>query len=230
MQCARWLLLFLLLSVHILGGAKNAVVRPFFEYYANYQNREKFNLINAVARLKFATKHIQPFIGASYEDYSAKINSYSMSSALIGADLPLFQRKLNLRYEYKAPNSSAYEHSSKYGFYAGHYQGLGAQFIFDSYAEFFKVHTPTSDYNAATAWVQIQKNSFLGRNSLKPHVEIYYKDSLFENTMDPLKELRVGLWYQYVNRDFVMKVRSFAFSDVYNKQGFSGEFVMGGTF
>ncbi len=221
--------MLLLLSVHIFCEAE-ASVRPSFEHYTNYQKRQKFELINAVARAKLNTKYLQPFIGASYEDYNAAINSYSMTSALIGADIPLLNHKLVLRYEFKAPNSSRYEQSSKYGFYTGHYQGLGKHFVFDSYGEFFRVVTATTAYNAATGWVQIQKTSFFGVDCFKPHVELYYKDSLFENTMEPLKELRVGIWYQYTHSNFVAKIRGFTFSDVYNKQGFSGEFVMGGTF
>lgn len=223
------LLLLMLLSAHSFCDAR-AELHPILEHYTNYQKRQKFELINALARVKLNTKYLQPFVGASYEDYNAEVNSYSMASTLVGADIPLFQRKLVLRYEFKAPSTSRYEQSSKYGFYTGHYRGLSKDLVFDSYAEFFRVVTPTTAYNAATAWVQIQKNSLAGIDSLKPHVELYYKDSLFENTMEPLKELRVGLWYQYVQNNFVARVRGFAFSDVYNKQGVSGEFVMGGTF
>lgn len=223
------LLLWGLLSVHICE-AEQAESRLIFEHYTHYQKRQEFELINAVARAKLNYKYLQPFIGGSYEDYNAEINSYSMAAGLVGADIPLFHNKVHVRYEFKAPNSSRYEQSSKFGFYTGHYQSLGHNLVFDSYAEFFQVITPTTSYNAAAAWAQIQKTSFIGIDALKPHVEIYYKDSLFENTMQPLKEVRIGLWYQFVGHGLVAKVRGFAFSDVYNKQGLAGEFVMGGTF
>ena len=230
MRCtAVVVMLLLLLSVHKICEA-GADPRLLFDHYTNYQSRQKFELINAAARVRLNNRYLQPFIGVSYEDYNASINSYAMTSALVGADVPLFKRKFNLRYEFKNPNSSKYEQSSKYGFYTGHYQSFNQSLIFDSYAEFFRVVTPTTAYNAATAWAQVQKTSLAGVDSLKPHIEIYYKDSLFENTMEPLKELRVGLWYQFTRTNFVAKVRGFAFSDVYNKQGLSGEFVMGGTF
>lgn len=224
-------LIAVLLSAFTPCGAESAQPRPIiFDHYVNYQSRKQFELINALVRVKLQTRYIEPFLGASYEDYNAEINSYAMAAGLLGFDVPLFDKKIKLRYEYKIPNSSTYEQSSKYGLYTGLYKKINPELTFDSYAEFFQVDAANSRYNAATAWIQVLKDSFLGTEHLKPHVEIYYKDSLFENTMQPLKELRVGLWYQNNFQNLIIKVRGFAYSDVYNKQGVSGELVMGGVF
>ena len=227
---SSFVILLGLLSVHS-SQAEQAELRPIIlEHYTNYQVRRDFQLINALARVKYRTKYFHPFLGGSYEDYNADTNSYAMTSALAGVDIPILYNKVKLRVEYKVPNSSAYQTSTKYGFYTGHYQKISTNFTFDSYAEVFQVYTPTTSYNNSAAWAQVMRDSLFGTEHLKPHAELYYRDSLFENTMVPLKELRVGLWYQYAVNNFVAKIRGFAYSDVYNKRGLSAEFVMGGTF